>query len=240
MGVDPEELVKQDPSGINAFLGPHIPAPANKAQVSPEKGVLVQDDWWKSRYLENGIWTSLKSEFRESKEILDDSSDQDSGETEDGLSSNPLTPESSEGLLFGTQSTGTNLSYLHPQPVQIFKLWQAYLDNINPLVKVFHAPSIQQYISGACGNLGDVPRKVEVLMFAIYAITVESLGNKECIDILGESKTVARQRFRAATQQALVNASYLKSSNMMVLKALVLFIVRLRNPFHLLSGTNWD
>jgi hypothetical protein len=109
--------------------------------------------------------------------------------------------------------------------VQIFKLWQLYLDNINPLVKLFHAPTVQQILSDASGDLGDIPRNVEALLFAIYCITIESLGDGDCINLLGQSKAVASQRFRSGAQHALINANLLKTSDLMVLQAFALFIV---------------
>jgi hypothetical protein len=80
---------------------------------------------------------------------------------------------------------------LHPNPVQIFKLWQSYLDNINPLVKVFHAPTVQQLISDASGDLDNVDRNVEALLFAIYCIVTESLSDGECKQILATSVCAA-------------------------------------------------
>jgi hypothetical protein len=121
--------------------------------------------------------------------------------------------------------SSTGLRPLHPQPVEAFRLWQAYLDNINPLVKLFHAPTVQQLISEANGNLNAVPRNVEALLFAIYCIAVESLSDGECIAITREPKDVVRQRFRSGAQHALINASFLKTSDLMVLQALTLFIV---------------
>ncbi|KAL8792879.1 MAG: hypothetical protein Q9195_004521 [Heterodermia aff. obscurata] len=44
---------------------------------------------------------------------------------------------------FGLSRTTIDLSTLHPDPVQIFKIWQIYLDNVNPLLKVTHTPSLQ-------------------------------------------------------------------------------------------------
>ena len=237
LGIDPEELVRQhhmkgfvrqNNPGTADLLQPHIPQQANKGLISPENGVLVSEDWWKTRYLENGLWTSLKGEFRESEDILDDSSDEESLECHNKASPNPLTPESANLLLFDVRTRTNNLRALHPQPVQIFKLWQSYLDNINPLVKLFHAPSVQHFISNASGHMEDIPKSVEALMFAIYCITVESLSDADCIGMLGEAKIVARQRFRSGAQHALINASFLKTSDMMVLKALTLFIVSLQ------------
>jgi hypothetical protein len=112
--------------------------------------------------------------------------------------------------------------------VQIFKLWQTYLENIHPLVKVCHTPSIQQVILNASGNLHDLSKPVEALLFAMYSISLNSLGDAECQAIMGEPKSGVTARFRTGIQCALINASFLKTSDTMVLQALVLFLVCLR------------
>ena len=229
LGVDPEQIVRQGLlqgadsqgiSGIDGFLQAQIPT-QHEGSDPTRVGVLVSDQG-KSRYLENGIWTSLESEFRDSSEILEESTDE---ETPESLltSSEPHTVDG--GLLFGSPRSSVDLRSLHPNPVQIFKLWQLYLENINPLAKLFHAPTVQQMLSDASSDLGDLPRNVEALLFAIYCITVESLGDGDCIILLGQSKAVASQRFRSGAQHALINANLLKTSDLMVLQAFALFIV---------------
>ena len=90
----------------------------------------------------------------------------------DGISPNPVGADG-VALVLGVSSSSSNLRCLHPDPIQIFKLWQAYLANINPLVKVLHAPTVQQLISDACVDLDGIARDVEALLFAIYCLTVE-------------------------------------------------------------------
>jgi hypothetical protein len=226
LGVDPADVVKpkvteepidQGLSGINGLLQ------HREVQHPTDAGILVSNAG-RSRYLENGIWTSLQGEFRDTQEILDDSSDEDSAEKLESILPHHYTPNGTD-LLFGSPISQSALRPLHPEPFQIFKLWQTYLDNINPLVKLFHAPTVQQLISDASGDLDDVPRNLEALLFAIYCVSVESFADGECVSILGMSKAVAIQRFRAGAQFALVNASLMKTSDVMVLQAFVLFIV---------------
>lgn len=237
LGVEPEDLVRQDlerrsdpdnVSEINVLLEPHMPVQKRRTYLPSEAGILVIDEDGRSRYLENGIWTSLKEEFRETKEILDESSDEepDSTSTE---ASPPVLTTNSASLLFGGQTSSIRLRSLHPDPVQTFKLWQSFLDNINPLVKIFHTPTVQQIIANVSGNMDSIPRDVEALLFGIYCITTESLSDGECIAILGESKATAIQRFRLGAQQALINTSLLRTSNIMVLQAFTLFIVSICN-----------
>ena len=130
-----------------------------------------------------------------------------------------------ECLLFG-QPAPVNLHSSHPQPLQIFKLWQTCLDNVNPLVKLFHAPTVQQMILEASGNLDKLSTSTEALMFAIYLCATMSLSEEECKSMMGKSRAAIVLRFANAAQQALVNAKVLQSSNMVVLQAFTLFLVR--------------
>lgn len=227
-GIDPESLLQQtlssEPSNENNTDVSTRPLAHPAEQTDPpDIGVLVTDQG-KSRYLENGIWTSLRSEFRNLQEILDDTSDEDSSNGDTGMSPDAFSQDVSK-LMFGSPVSSIGLRPLHPRPVEAFKLWQAYLDNVNPLIKLFHAPTVQQIISEANGNLDEMPRSVEALLLAIYCIAVESLSDGECTAITGEPKIMARQRFRTGAQQALINASFLKTSDLMVLQALTLFVV---------------
>jgi hypothetical protein len=241
-GVDPEDLVKQhyakftrgeeQVTELNGFLEPPGPSGARKAHVASEVGVLVLEKG-RSRYLENGLWTSLQTEFREPKDILDESSDEEvSGGSYDGSPSQIATDGAS--LVTGVHSTPNKLLSLHPNSVQIFKLWQSYLKNINPLVKICHAPTTQQLILDASDNLNALPRHVEALLFAIYCITIESLEDSECLSILGESKGRATQRFRQGAQHALTNANFLRSSSVMLLQAFTLFVVSFQTVMFIL------
>lgn len=232
LGVDPEELIRHESSkevgrqegpGINDFLKNHIPAKALESAPSPEVGILVSEEG-KSRYLENSMWTDLQGEFRESKEFFDGSSEDGSPEDMTGFSPEPAITDGAN-LILGGLTPSVDFRSLHPQPDQTLKLWQLYLDNINPLVKTFHAPTVEQLVLDASCTLDDIPRNVETLMFAIYCITTESLSDGECIAMLGQPKAVASQRFRLGAQQALIKASFLTTSDTMVLQAFTLFIV---------------
>jgi hypothetical protein len=130
-----------------------------------------------------------------------------------------------------------SLRSCHPQPVQMFMLWQTFLDNINPLVKLFHAPTVQQSILEASSNLDNIAASTEALMFAIYLCAVTSLGNDDCERIMGASRHALIARFSNAAQQALINAEILKTSNMVVLQAFTLFLLAMREHYE--SHSTW-
>lgn len=126
----------------------------------------------------------------------------------------------------------SSLTASHPPPVHIFRLWQVFIDNVNPLTKIMHAPTVQQAILNASGDLDKVSASTEALMFAIYHFAIVSMDDEECQSILGESRPIMLAKYSTATQQALINAKVLRTSNLMVLQALTLYLV-CRNSNHL-------
>jgi len=119
------------------------------------------------------------------------------------------------------------LSSFHPNPVRIFWLWQKYLDNVNSLVKILHVQTSQQMIIEASTDLTTVAPDVEALMFAIYSSALASISNQECQKTMGEPLDVLIERFTSLTQQALMNAGFLRSFSLTTLQAFVSFLVNL-------------
>ena len=130
-------------------------------------------------------------------------------------------------LLFSSHSTSIDLSTLHPDPVQIFRLWQIYLDNVNPLLKVTHTPSLQGRIIEAASNVTSISPTLEALMFSIYCMSIQSLIVEDCQTIFGSSKEDLLMRYQFGCQQALLNCGFLRSSDRDCLTALYLYLVGL-------------
>jgi hypothetical protein len=120
---------------------------------------------------------------------------------------------------------------MHPPPVHIFRLWQTFLVNCNPLIKVFHAPTTQQTILDASGDLEKVSRPTEALMFAIYFLAVVSLNNADCQSMFGESRQTLVAKYCHGTQQALINSKFLKSLNISTLHAFVIYLHGVRRIY---------
>ncbi|PLB50139.1 hypothetical protein P170DRAFT_463409 [Aspergillus steynii IBT 23096] len=141
-------------------------------------------------------------------------------------------------LLFGTRTTAVNISALHPEPVHIFRLWQIYLDNVNPLLKVIHTPSLQGRIIDAASNVANTDPVFQALIFGIYCTAVLSLPADDCQRVFGSSKQDLLAKFQFGCQQALSNYGFLRSSNREALTALYLYLVSsfsVRNPRSLSS-----
>lgn len=140
--------------------------------------------------------------------------------------------------LFLGNPVKTDLSSFHPPPHLISTLWQSFLANINPLTHLIHAPTMQNTLSQACENMSQLSRGLEVFMFSMYLSTVHAMNDAECHDMLGESRDVLLMKYWYGTRQALINALWLRSSELMILQGYTLFLVSAIHDFilHLHPG----
>ena len=139
-------------------------------------------------------------------------------------------------LLFGTRKIAVDISTLHPDPAQIFRLWQLYLENVDPLLKVTHTPSLQGRIIEAAGNILNISQPLEALMFSIYCMSIQSLDEAESMAIFGASKADLLTRYYFGCQQALLNCGFLRSGDRDRLTALFLYLVSLLGCFQTYSN----
>ena len=134
--------------------------------------------------------------------------------------------KNNDHLLFGSPVGNIDdLSASHPTQVQIFRLWQIYLDNVNPLLKVTHTPTLQTRIIDAASDIANVNPELEALMFSIYCVSILSLTDDQCNTLFGWPKKDHLTAYQSACQQALRSCGILRSSDRECLTALYLYLV---------------
>ncbi|KAJ5555015.1 hypothetical protein N7461_003485 [Penicillium sp. DV-2018c] len=174
-----------------------------------------------SIYLDNTLWTSVSNEVPNAADVLDDVSDSGTDDLAQDVND--------EYTVLSSSATKYALTELHPDPIHIFKLWQTFLENVNPLTKIIHAPTVQQKILEAMGDLPKVSREVEVLMFAIYCIALVSMEAEDVEKSFGESKKTLLSKYKRGAQLGFKNAALLRTSSSTVLQAFMLYLLCMRS-----------
>ncbi|DAA77947.1 TPA_exp: putative C6 transcription factor [Trichophyton benhamiae CBS 112371] len=189
--------------------------------------MIIRDG--KTHLLENSLWVNLSSEIGDPDTILDVAGDNanSNGDPFLSLEDSPLS-DGGEFIIAGSTGGSGSLRALHPDTVQIFKLWQIYIDNMDPVTKLCHKPTVQQQILDATSDLDNIPKDVEALMFGIYTCAVASLREDDCISRLGETREALLSRFHLGAKRALVRADFLTSSDLTVYRAFLLYLLSLR------------
>ncbi|KAF3137044.1 hypothetical protein TWF569_009324 [Orbilia oligospora] len=136
--------------------------------------------------------------------------------------------ESNDPLLFGSLNPNIDISTLHPTQPHIFKLWQIYLGNVDPMLKVTHTPTLQTRIIDAVGDLSGVNPALEALMFSIYCVAISSLTEEECPALFGFSKNDLSRSYQFPCRQALLKCEFLRTTDRDCLTALFLYLVSVK------------
>jgi len=177
-----------------------------------------------TRFTDSQLWTKFYDELQAMRTIIDT---EDPEETS-VLGTEGHTPDNSADLLFPYDGTPLSPEILHPDPVHAFRLWQIFLDRVNPLTKIVHVPSLQPYLIDITTDPSSVPLNYQALFFSIYLMATISLLDHECVQLLGMSHEQAIQRFAKGTRQALIKHDFLRNHDMSVMQALVFFLYALQ------------
>ena len=140
-------------------------------------GRLVVDEG-KSRYVSHPFWSQITDEVEEIREMLADQ-DWDSDSDAPILPNDAVTESNHQSFIMGYNSSDVNIKSLHPLPSQIPFYWQTFLENVHPLVKILHAPTMAKTIKEVQNNLDSLSKSTEALMFAIYFATITSMNGNE-------------------------------------------------------------
>ncbi|KAH7319489.1 fungal-specific transcription factor domain-containing protein [Rhexocercosporidium sp. MPI-PUGE-AT-0058] len=190
-------------------------------------GRLVVDEG-KSHYVANPFWAHITDEVEEIRELLDDQNFDSDDSDVPIVPSHTITEPNHQSFIMGYNSSDVNLKGLHPLPSQIPFYWQTYLENVHPLVKILHTPTMNKVIKEVQNNLSSLSKSTEALMFSIYFATITSMTATEVQTNLAVDKEVLLRQYRFGVEQALARASFLNTNEIVTVQALVMFLVCVR------------
>jgi hypothetical protein len=133
--------------------------------------------------------------------------------------------DDSSDFVLGMTPSPNRASILHPSPDHMLKLWQIFLTNVYPLMKIIHQPSLQRSIETSTADIEHISHGLDALMFAVYGAAVLSMRDGECQATFGESRSTLQSRYRLGARRSLTKAQFMRTSDLMVLQAFVIYLV---------------
>ncbi|KAF5643670.1 uncharacterized protein FTJAE_3087 [Fusarium tjaetaba] len=138
-------------------------------------------------------------------------------------------PLSHLGFVFGSADFAKALDGLNPMPSQMLFIWQTYVENVDPFIKVLHTPTIENIVKQLKGNFSSCGHSVEALLFAICLAAIASMDEETVSFNFNSTKEQLLQRYQFGTEQALARANFLTTKDITVLQALVIYLSLLPN-----------
>jgi hypothetical protein len=64
-------------------------------------------------------------------------------------------------------------------PSQVLFLWQIYVDNVDPLMKILHVPTMTKVIQQLRGTFDSLDHSMKAVVLAVCFAAIMSLDDKE-------------------------------------------------------------
>ncbi|MCJ1314278.1 hypothetical protein MMC25_007958 [Agyrium rufum] len=193
---------------------------AEDDESSPtERGTLISRNGGPI-YLENHLWATLSTEFNHSRDVLETDDD----DTDSSIVAIPEPNPCGQDIIFSSSSPKVRLDHLRPDDGAFDVIWDLFRARVDPLAKILHLPTASSFLYRACAGIQEINSNAEALAFAVCYIAITSTVEGECETVFGESRITLLARYRFATQRALVNASFMKSTDIEILQALLLYL----------------
>lgn len=115
----------------------------------------------------------------------------------------------------------------HPRPLQIFELWDLFRSNIDPLIKVFHMPTMNEKVMRLKDSLSSLDSDTERLMFTIYHSALSSMTSEDVFAQFGATKGRLLALYQGLLDRTFLAITGEENPGFTTLQALVTHIVSL-------------
>ncbi|KAI1033016.1 hypothetical protein LB504_006228 [Fusarium proliferatum] len=195
--------------------------------------LVLHEESGSKKYVCDGIWAKLDEEWasiREESPCLQGNNLDDacSNHGHDNVTQR-ASPSDCNLFIFGNRPIDSALFMYLPEPTQVPYLWSIYQENVEPLLKAVHVPTMEKVFRDARTRSDQLSAGHQALICAIYYAAVVSLEPEDILSNLGQSKDEALSRYRFATQQALSQANFIITSDLTVIQALSIFLAVVRH-----------
>lgn len=144
----------------------------------------------------------------------------------------------SDSAILGFEPVSATLQRYHPLPSEAIVLLQVFKENVAPVVRILHTPTMDSMFHDAMTSPASLDKNVEALMLAIDYSAVISMQPQQCMELLSLPRDALLDKYRSAVRQALTRADLLRTESIIALQAAVLYMEALRNEDD--SRTVWS
>lgn len=209
-----------------------------KASIGPDRMdgmfsafVKKQEHW--TRHVNSDFWNNLSGEIIGLRQLLEEPMDY--RDEEDDFNEFTSPKHTPPFFLFG-ESDPHNIDNEVPYPSRQHRaiLFQHYFANIDPIYKILHRPTAEKFLTNDRELVDDADGRykfisLEAVTFAMYYATVSTLSPNQCMQYFQEHKDALLERYRRATEVAILRGEFMNSMNIVFLHAFLIYIVRISN-----------
>ena len=120
-----------------------------------------------------------------------------------------------------------DLALSHPSPQDADILWDTYVSNVQPILKLSFEWEAEQYRARAIepGPRKDFSNPEHAFVFAAYQISVFSMKKEDCSRMFNKDKTALIRHYQVLFEQALARSNFLNTTDVTLVQAAGLYMV---------------
>ncbi|TIC97869.1 Transcription factor vrtR1 [Colletotrichum higginsianum] len=205
-----------------------------RKQPSSRPGGKIVCDEGRATFMESPLRGNVLDHLQFSKLSLDDKDNE--------RSTNPSASCSTSERGEPAHQKSMDFDLLALGPVEVLRLWQVFLERVNPMVKIVHVPSLEPLVFEAATDRFNLSPDFEALLCSINVVAIMALSDAEAVQMLNVEKSKALRNSMFALKKALAKLDFMRRYNITILQCLVLYLVSLQGQFDrhaawILTGT---
>lgn len=186
----------------------------------------------KTRYIHSRIWLASGDDSMQECDQADNNEPDDPAHPPPGQSHAASLMPSYDPVSGALLGCNANLVEFHPSAPDALKLWTTYTEYVEPLVRIVHVATTAKMVEAVSHQPQTATKAQECLLFAIYNFAVVALDDDQCQREYERPREFLLDRFSYGLKQALVNAQWLATTEIMVFQALLLYLIAMRGHMH--------
>lgn len=204
--------------------------PTTEQPITARKPSVVVE-----KYMGSQFWSSLTSEVQ----ALRDALEEDAGEgEEDDTTPSTSTSGPSNSAEYDLLICPPGAIYVMPGALNepnaeiSAMLCTTFLENVDNMFKMFHRPSLHDFMIGGASYLGQDPSAPgnKAIKAAVWFSAVNTLTDNQCRSLFGQPRSDALQQTKRLVDVALSQADLMNTSDIATLQAFVTYLVRSALP----------
>ncbi|KAI6903070.1 hypothetical protein KC318_g631 [Hortaea werneckii] len=219
--------------------GPEDSSPAEESASIPQQAASDPDNTASptvGKYMGSTFWSSLTTEVQALRDALEEDQGDDEPEpTSPTTSSNGLNAAPSANEYDFIICPPTSIYVMpgaleEPSPQMQAILYGTFIENVAPMFKVFHIPTLRRFVERGMPYLGQDPGSLpnRAVKASLWFSAVNTISDNECQVRFHQTRATLMQQYRRIVDVLLAQADVMNTSDLAVLQAFVTTLIASR------------
>lgn len=133
--------------------------------------------------------------------------------------------------MIATDVFGPHTEIVHVSSRIFADLWDIYVQNVDPVMKILHIPTAQPHLLDAAKNSQPASDTTMALLYAVCFAATATISKEEALAQFGHDRLSLLRHFMYRMDQSLMKAKFLIYPDLQTIQSLVIYLVIQSNHY---------